>query len=452
MKSLSLYVKDFFSKGHERSVLVKKNIFYSLLIKGVSVLVGFVLVPMTIHYVNKTQYGIWLTVSSIIGWFSFFDIGLGNGLRNKLATALALGEKEKARSYVSTTYALLCIVSLTAMVLFLLVNPFINWNRILNISINDLSGLNDIVLWVFVFFCFQFVFQLITVVFTASQQSAKSSLILLAGQLLSMLVIYLLTLYTKGSLLYLVLVLAGVPPLVQMLFSIYYYKGQFNSIAPSFKAVDFSHARELLGLGGYFFIIQIGVIVLYQTSNIIITQLFGPEQVTTYNIAYKLFSVVTILLTIAINPFWSAFTDAYAKNDFNWIRLTLYKIRKFWVLITVGALFILLVSPYVYQFWVGKYVTVPFSLSVVMFFYVIGNAWVAAHCFLLNGVGKIRLQLVMYVICILVNIPVSVYFGKMLGLTGVVIGNVVMQLIMGVVFFLQTEKIIHQKAKGIWNK
>ena len=69
------------------------------------------LVPLTINYINPLQYGIWITISSIITWMSFFDIGLGNGLRNKLAQCLAINDFETskhislrvARSFIQTT-------------------------------------------------------------------------------------------------------------------------------------------------------------------------------------------------------------------------------------------------------------------------------------------------------------------------------------------------------------
>src|SRR5450755_4419818 len=98
-------VKNLINRGHSRSINAKKNILFSFLIKGCNIAIGLILVPLTIHYVKPIQYGIWLTLSSIIGWFGFFDIGLGNGLRNKFAEALAKGEHERARIYVSTTYA-----------------------------------------------------------------------------------------------------------------------------------------------------------------------------------------------------------------------------------------------------------------------------------------------------------------------------------------------------------
>ena len=77
-------VFDFFSfikKGNERSIKAKKNILAMLFLKGGNILVNLMLIPITINYVNADNYGIWLTVSSIISWMSFFDIGINNGLK-----------------------------------------------------------------------------------------------------------------------------------------------------------------------------------------------------------------------------------------------------------------------------------------------------------------------------------------------------------------------------------
>src|SRR3954447_21221750 len=104
------YLSGFVNKGHQRSVKAKKNIVTSFLIKGVSIAISFLLVPMTIHYVNASQYGIWLALSSIITWMSFFDIGFTQGLRNKFGEAKAQGNVQLARIYISTTYYYLAII------------------------------------------------------------------------------------------------------------------------------------------------------------------------------------------------------------------------------------------------------------------------------------------------------------------------------------------------------
>src|SRR5580704_18108809 len=126
------FIKSIINRGHSRSVNAKKNIFALLVIKGCSMSMGFILAPLTIHYVNPSQYGMWLTMSAIVGWFSLFDIGFGNGLRNRFTEAIAKGEDELARIYVSTTYAILVFIIAFILILFFLINPYLNWAKILN--------------------------------------------------------------------------------------------------------------------------------------------------------------------------------------------------------------------------------------------------------------------------------------------------------------------------------
>lgn len=88
-------------KGSQRGANIKKNIAGSLLIKGFSILIQLILVPLTLGYLNTDLYGIWLTVSSILLWLGFFDIGFTLGLRNKLSEALANGDILRGRKLVS---------------------------------------------------------------------------------------------------------------------------------------------------------------------------------------------------------------------------------------------------------------------------------------------------------------------------------------------------------------
>ena len=95
-------LKSLLGKGHERSVRARKNILLAVLFKGVGVLIGFAYFPITLAYLSPAKFGIFLTLTSVIDWFGQLDVGIGNGLRNRLGEAIADGEDEKARGYVST--------------------------------------------------------------------------------------------------------------------------------------------------------------------------------------------------------------------------------------------------------------------------------------------------------------------------------------------------------------
>jgi len=97
-------VLDYFGIESSRSKNITKHVLLSVIYKGGHIISTFLLVPLTIEFLDTENYGVWLTLSSFIAWFSFFDIGLGNGLRNKFAEAKTRNDLELARGYVSTAY------------------------------------------------------------------------------------------------------------------------------------------------------------------------------------------------------------------------------------------------------------------------------------------------------------------------------------------------------------
>ena len=452
LKSKFADILGLITKGHERSIKAKKNILASFIIKGLSIAISLVLVPLTINYVNPSRYGIWLTLSSMVSWFSFFDIGFGNGLRNRFAEALAKGQDELARIYVSTTYAILSIIIVTILILFLLINRYLDWAKILNTAPEMAGELSILAGIVFVFFCLRFIFQLLATVLTANQEPAKASFFDFLGSFFSLIIIFILTKTTSGNLIYLGTALSFAPVFVLIFFSIWFYSRDYKRYAPSFKYVKLGFARNLMSLGIKFFIIQIAALVLFNTNNIIITQLLGPEEVTTFNVSFKLFSVVTMIFFIIATPLWSAFTDAYVKSDFEWIKTVLSKMRKIWYLLIIFSIMILLTSPFIYKLWVGDSVKVPFALSVAMCIYGIVYIWQTIHVFLLNGIGKIKLQLYLVIFTGLINIPLAIFLGKKIGLVGISLTSILLFIFMGIFFSIQTQKILNKTAVNIWNK
>lgn len=452
LNALRNKVQKFWNTGHERTLNIKKNIIYSFLIKGLSVTITYVLVPLTIHYINPKQYGIWLTIYSLVAWMNTFDIGLSNGLRNKLANSIALDKKDEANKFISTTYILLLFIALLTFGLFALVGSCFNWNHLLKVPADINYTIWPIIVITLGLICIQFVLQPVNTILVALHQPFKSSLIMLAGQLLTLLLTIILIQYTHESLLLLVIVAAGSPVISLFLGSIYLFFSSLKSFIPKFRFVDFKSTKSLLNLGGAFFFIQIGALVLYETDNIIITRTLGPTDVTVFNIAFKYFSILTIAFLIIITPYWSAFTDAYAKKDFEWIRNSISKLRRLWLYFSLAAILFYFFSDIFYQLWIGNKVVVPKLLSLTMAVYVLMQNWTIIHAYMLNGTGKLKIQLIFVVGTGILNIPASVFLIHRIGISGTTIANIMAMLIMNIFLTYQCELIINQKAKGIWDK
>lgn len=442
------------NSGHERTVRAKKNILGLIVIRGLNIVIGLLIVPMTIHYLNPTKYGIWITITSLVGWFSFFDIGLGNGLRNKFAEAVAKGEHSLAKTYVSTTYAILISIISVFFVLFIILNNFLNWNNILNSGNDPLfqRELSVLAIIVFASFSMTFVLNLITTILNADQRPAQSSLFDFIGKAVSLLFILLLTKIGDGSLLSLGLIYCFISPFVLFIASIWLFNGKYKIYKPSFKFIDIKKVQNLFNLGVKFFIIQIAAILLYQTNNVIITQLFGPEMVTPYNIAFKYFSILMMGFSIIIAPFWSAFTEAWAKKDIDWIKNIMDKLIKMWFLFVLIGIIMLLSSKFLYKLWVGESISIPFEISVLTMIWALINIFNGIFSQFLNGVGKIKLQLFIGIGIALTNVPLTLVLGKLFGITGVLLANVVLSLVFIWIWPIQYKKIISLNATGLWNK
>ena len=451
MEKIKSRITEFFNKGDKRTLQAKKNIVASFLIKGVSIAVNLILVPLTINYVNPTQYGIWLTLSSFVAWFSFFDIGFGNGLRNKFAEARAIGDNETARIYVSTTYYAVGTVFCFIWLMFLLVNQFLDWTLFLNAPSEMFYELTQVSMIVFSFFCLQIVLKLIGTILIADQKNAKAGLIEMLGQLGALIIVFILTKSTTGSLFNLALALGIAPTFSLLISSLILFRGKYQDVAPSVKFFKISRVREILGLGIKFFFIQIAVIVVFQSTNFIISHTQNPDLVTVYNIAYKYFFVVVMAFTIIVSPMWSAFTDAFVLHDYAWMQSTVKKLEKIWLLFIPMAIIMLFVSNTVYQVWIGDKVSIPFYVSMLMSIFLVLYSAFNMYVYMINGIGKIRVQLVVYVIACIMFIPLAILMSAKWGLVGILIANIIVVSLLLLVIRIQLFRLITRKAQGIWN-
>jgi len=453
VKKIINRIRSFFSQGNERSLRAKKNIVVSFILKGLSIAVSLMLVPLTLNYLDKTHYGIWLTLTSILGWMYFFDIGLGNGLRNKFAEAKAYGNVMQGRMYVSTTFALLTLISVGLLLLFMIINPFLNWTKILNTDASLAQELSKTVFITFTFFCLQFVFRLVGTILLADQKPAMNDFLNLCSNILSLGIIFVLTKITVGSLLGVSFVFSLTPVLVFMIAAFVMFNKKYKEYTPAIKFVNFHQINDLMGLGVKFFIIQIAGLVLFTTTNIIISQLFGPAEVTPYNIAFKYFSVMTMAFNIILSPFWTAFTDAYHKKEIIWIKQTTKKLVAIWGVSCLVLVVMVMAANWIYHLWIGTKISVHVSLSIMIAIFIAIYNWNNIFAFFINGVGKIKLQLYYAVFVGFINLPLSIILAKLLnGVEGIVLSTCLCLLIGSILQPIQYLKIINGTAKGIWNK
>lgn len=437
---------------NSRNKMLRNNILFSGFLKIVGLLTSLVIVPITINYLNNEVYGIWMTITSILYWITTFDIGLGNGMRNYLAEALATNDTKLGKKYISTTMLLLSLIALSMAIVLLYPLITINFNSFFNTNAIAGNELRMAVVIAVGFTLMNFVLKNIGMIFVAMQKYAINDLLSISGNVIALILIYILTKVTTGNLVLVVLAYTMTSCVAFLLAAIPLF-WKHPELKPSLRFFEKSLGKKIVGKGFGFFVIQISsCLVIFGAANFFITQSCGPAAVTTYNIAYKFFNLLVIAYTIILAPMWNAYTDAYVKGDMQWIKATFNKALKFWVLSICGGLGMLLICNLFYKLWIGNMVNVPLSVSASTLIYVCFFNLNNCATYLINGLNKIFVQIIISLAVTTLYIITVLAFGRKLGVEGIVLSMAASYAVMSVVHLYQCRKLINGKADGIWNK
>ena len=137
MFSIKTEIRKKFRGTDNRSKKMYKNTAVMIGIRGISMILTLISAPIMLRHVDRADYGVLLTLTSIVGWVGYMDIGLGNGLRNKLPEFLAKGDFHSAKKIVSGCYVTLAIYVALIIAIFLIISPFVDWLGVLNSPTSD---------------------------------------------------------------------------------------------------------------------------------------------------------------------------------------------------------------------------------------------------------------------------------------------------------------------------
>ena len=439
-----------FLKLQDRSKIVAKNALLSLFLKGAGILISFIFVPLYLQTVGQRQFGIILTITSISNFISFFDVGIGNGLRVKLGKAIANNDRELGRQYVSTAYYYVTLLFVSVFLLYCAVSPWVEWSKILNISKSEIPGLNLLLVFIIGFYALLFILNLLGSVFMADQKSSIRDVMNFTGNFLIITTCLILKWFKVLDFYSLIILMCGLPVLVQLIYSIIFFSKRYSWLRPSLKFVNHTVRKDLLGLGVKFFLIQIVGLTIFSTTNILIAQLFDISSVTLYNIAFKYYNITVIVFNILMSPLWGAFTHAWHQNDVKWItkNIKLYLlIIVVFVAVNIGQFFI---YPYFIKLWLKRDFAIPAILAVSLVLYNVVLCYNDIFAHFLAGIGKVNKQVYAAVIGGLFNIPVTIYLAKYttLGLSAILFANILCLLPSTVITTIETMQLLAAKKRG----
>lgn len=443
--------------NNEKNKEIFKNSFFSMAIKGLGFIISFISMPLYIRYFdNQAILGIWFTIISMLTWIFTFDLGLGNGLRNMLVESFVHKKYKKAQVYISSAYAIIICLVLVIGIVGVITIQLVNWNNVLNIAEEIISN-NTFILCINILFIgilISFILKIINSILYAMQKSAINNVLALCTSAIP--VVYLLIAKTSSIeenliKLSIVNILANCLPL--LIATIYIFCKPLKKCIPKFKYVSKKVGIAIMKFGSLFFIVQIAFMIITSTNEIIITNLFGPEQVVEYQIYYKIFTAVGSIFSLLLSPVWSSVTKAIAEKDYKWIS----KLNKLLYKVSISAsicefLVILFLQTFL-NIWL-KENTIEVNYINAIIFAVFGSVFIfnIVSTTIANGVGKLKTQLYSYLIGVIVKLPI------ILGLRmfwdswiTIIIANILILGVFCIVQNINTNKYINSKINSMNN-
>lgn len=412
-----------------RTRTLRSGILTSLLSKGVGALGPLLLLPITLNYVGKEAYGVWMTVMALTSMLLWADLGLGNGLMTRLSHSYANRDTRQARELVSTGYALLVAGSLGFVVLLWSLSGLVPWTSLVGAASGSNDGVVAISLVCLTAFAINIPLSLIHRIQYASQQMKASNLWQAIGSLAAVPLAWAAVEIDAGTPA-VVAAAVGAPLLVNALNSAYVYLGPGRDIAPSPRQIRFSAAAGLSRLGGQFFAISVLSSISMNVDNLIIAHTVGLEAVTEYAVPARVFLLLALLITVVNMPFWPASGDALARGDHEWIRATARRLTLLTggILVVGSVVLVLLARPILARLTSGVITAEPALLiAIAAGWLVVGTSspWFTVQ----NAAGYARPQIVGWAAFLVVGLSAKWAAATLWGVPAMVAAGVLAYLI-----------------------
>jgi O-antigen/teichoic acid export membrane protein len=418
---------DLAGLGRARWLRIWQAAFGAAVFRVVSIAGTFVTVPLVLGELGDVRFGALVLVTQLATLLVFSDLGLGNGLVSSLAAALAVDDRARARALVSSTWFLLVAVTLGAGAVFVAAVAGVDWAGLLGLhSLDDAEVTRSIAVFA-VLFLVGIPASIAQKIHLARQEGWQANAWQTVGAVL-----------TIAATVACVLVSASLPWFVAAAVGGSVVSAVLNCAwlflrSPEMRPrpADASRpvVRFILGSGSLFLVLGAAGAVAYQTDALVISHLLGPDEVTTYNLALRLFLIPGLAVSFLLAPLWPAFGDAFARDDHAWARQTLRRAVLFGALVNVpGALVLVLFGQRLVDLWVGAgEVELPTLLLVSFGIWTALNAISGPMAMFLNGAQVIGFQVKCALAMALSNIVLSIALTGWLGVAGPVLGSVVAQ-------------------------
>lgn len=408
---------------------------------AISFVIAYAMTPIILQRVGGEAYGIWvfLGIFSISGYFSLLDFGFQGAAIKYVAEYVQRNDQERLQHLVSSIlFFFLAVGIIGAIGIFAFNSLFLV--DVFHLPAEQISLIKMLVNLIALSFIFQFPALGFTALIEGVQRYGYLRGVSIVVALISN-AILLFSLTAQNGITLLVIVMISGSLLMTILYALVAKK-----LLPGIRFLRFHFDRAvfttLFSLSGKLFASKIVGLIFNNTDKILIGIFLTVFDQTEYDIVNKMHIILLTILSMmnsAVLPASSAFNASKDQKSLQTLLLRGTKYSAAFLLPTFG---ILMVFPeQLLNAWVGTAYGHLAPLVRLYSSHMLLTMLVGISSTMLVGINKVQVGLRISIWAAVLNLFVSIFTVKLLGITGLILGTVVAYAISSTLYIIYTNKI-----------
>lgn len=377
-----------------------KNFSFSIIYKVLGMIVSLAMVPVLINILGVEQYGLWVTLTSLLVWISLFDFGLGYALKNTVSKSIANNKIKEA--YIETQE----VLKVTFLISFLVLLLFVAVLFYLDIFKNNIF----LSLILFVPFILSFPFKIGSPILQGARKIALESGLLFINTFLFFVSIMIVKFTNYQINIMFIAILFIMSYIISLSFVwINGMKIIDMKIIDLKNIFNYSINLQRIKVALKFFGLQVSSLILYSIGTLIVFTYLSSIDAAHYDVLNKVFIFGLSIFNIGIAVFWPEIAHHLENKDFFAIR------RLYFVMVSLSVLF--LIASFIVSFfasdivalWTNDKININQKEAIYFAFLVSVQALAYSGAVVLNAFEKINYQLILSLCTTICMIPLSLY-------------------------------------------
>lgn len=399
------------------------------------------------------EYGIYLLIAAMIGYFGLLDLGIGTSLVKFIAEYQTKGEKEKVNEVVNTAFFIFLGIGLIgAFGLFILGAFFLDVFKF-----EDADQLLKARILTYISAIF-----LIT---SFSLATFKAILRGLQKYVLLAYILFVMSLINLGVTIWVLIMGFGIVELIlytvcfgligPIVISVF-AKKELPYLDIKLSYINKNIVRSLFSLSMLLLLLYMFNMIVFYTDNLVVGWWFvGTSMVTFYVAAHRLYSIPGRGINFALQAMMPAASELDAKEKRSALQILLIRVSKY----CLAILFFLgiptmFMSKYILRYWLGDSFAVYYMVTNILIISIFFDYFNYVSSEILIGMNKIKFLVAGYGIVALLNLILSIILVQRIGLEGVAWGTTIPFIIITPILMWSAFRIIgidwKNYVKNVW--